>query len=139
MRIRDPGWRQFGSGIRDGNKSDPGYTSRIRNTGFNADPDWLFTSIRIQGAKLIWTKSKKLNFYKKIYTYKGKKAFLKSGQSGLLFFFSFHASGSGSAFLIRIRIHSQITADPGFTTLEKASIFCEKPDISSNFNRWLAH
>jgi hypothetical protein len=27
MRIRDPGWRQFGSGIRDGKKSDPG--SRI--------------------------------------------------------------------------------------------------------------
>jgi hypothetical protein len=24
MRIRDPGWRQFGSGIRDGKKSDPG-------------------------------------------------------------------------------------------------------------------
>ncbi len=23
MRIRDPGWRQFGSGIRDGKKSDP--------------------------------------------------------------------------------------------------------------------
>jgi hypothetical protein len=24
LRIRDPGWRQFGSGIRDGKKSDPG-------------------------------------------------------------------------------------------------------------------
>jgi hypothetical protein len=24
MRIRDPRWRQFGSGIRDGEKSDPG-------------------------------------------------------------------------------------------------------------------
>jgi hypothetical protein len=24
VRIRDPGWRQFGSGIRDGKKSDPG-------------------------------------------------------------------------------------------------------------------
>ncbi len=24
MRIRDPGWRQFGSEIRDGKKSDPG-------------------------------------------------------------------------------------------------------------------
>jgi hypothetical protein len=24
MRIRYPGWRQFGSGIRDGKKSDPG-------------------------------------------------------------------------------------------------------------------
>jgi hypothetical protein len=24
MRIRDPGWIQFGSGIRDGKKSDPG-------------------------------------------------------------------------------------------------------------------
>jgi hypothetical protein len=24
MRIREPGWRQFGSGIRDGKKSDPG-------------------------------------------------------------------------------------------------------------------
>jgi len=28
----DPGWRQFGSGIRDGKKSDPGCLSRIRNT-----------------------------------------------------------------------------------------------------------
>ena len=24
MRFRDPGWRQFGSGIQDGKKSDPG-------------------------------------------------------------------------------------------------------------------
>ncbi len=24
VRIPDPGWRQFGSGIRDGKKSDPG-------------------------------------------------------------------------------------------------------------------
>ena len=24
MRIRNPGWRQFGSGIPDGKKSDPG-------------------------------------------------------------------------------------------------------------------
>jgi hypothetical protein len=24
VRIRDPGWRQLGSGIRDGKKSDPG-------------------------------------------------------------------------------------------------------------------
>ncbi len=24
LRIRDPRWRQFGSGIRDGKKSDPG-------------------------------------------------------------------------------------------------------------------
>jgi hypothetical protein len=35
MRIRDPGWRQFGSGIWDGKKSDPGSGSRIRNTEFN--------------------------------------------------------------------------------------------------------
>jgi hypothetical protein len=47
MRIRDPGWRQFGSGIRDGKKSDPGSSSRIRHTGpravdphcFDADPE----------------------------------------------------------------------------------------------------
>ena len=32
MRIRDPEWRQFGSGIRDGKKSDPRCLSRIRNT-----------------------------------------------------------------------------------------------------------
>jgi hypothetical protein len=35
LRIRDPGWRQFGSGIRDGKKSDSGSgmeTSRIRQT-----------------------------------------------------------------------------------------------------------
>ncbi len=24
MRIRDPGWKQCGSGIRDGNNADPG-------------------------------------------------------------------------------------------------------------------
>ncbi len=29
MRIRDPGWRQFGSGIRDGKKSDPGSGTNI--------------------------------------------------------------------------------------------------------------
>ncbi len=26
MRTRDPGWKKFGSGIRDGKHSDPGYT-----------------------------------------------------------------------------------------------------------------
>jgi hypothetical protein len=34
MRIRDPGWRQFGSGIRDGDSADPGSgmeKSRIRD------------------------------------------------------------------------------------------------------------
>ncbi len=25
MLIRDPGWKQFGSGIQDGNNSDPGW------------------------------------------------------------------------------------------------------------------
>ncbi len=29
MRIRDSGWRQFGSGIRDGKKLDPGYGINI--------------------------------------------------------------------------------------------------------------
>ncbi len=29
MRIRDPGWGKFGSVIRDGKKSDPGYGIRI--------------------------------------------------------------------------------------------------------------
>jgi hypothetical protein len=29
MRIRDPGWRKFGSGIRDGKKSDPGFGINI--------------------------------------------------------------------------------------------------------------
>jgi hypothetical protein len=29
MRIRDPGWRQFGSGIRNGKKSDPGSVINI--------------------------------------------------------------------------------------------------------------
>ncbi len=24
MRIRDPGWKKFGAGIRDGKNSDPG-------------------------------------------------------------------------------------------------------------------
>ncbi len=32
MRIRDPGWEKFGSGIQNGKNSDPGETSRIRNT-----------------------------------------------------------------------------------------------------------
>jgi hypothetical protein len=34
IRIRDPGWKRFKSGIQDGKKSDPGSgkTSRIRNT-----------------------------------------------------------------------------------------------------------
>ncbi len=33
MRIRDPGWRQFGSGIRDGKKSDPGSGIRDKHPG----------------------------------------------------------------------------------------------------------
>jgi hypothetical protein len=33
MRIRDPRWRQFGSGIRDGKKSDPGSGSRDKHPG----------------------------------------------------------------------------------------------------------
>ena len=33
MRIRDPGWRQFGSGIRDGKKSDPGSGINIPDPG----------------------------------------------------------------------------------------------------------
>jgi hypothetical protein len=42
----DPGWRQFGSGIRDGKKSDPGSgmeKSRIRGSGINIPdpPHWL--------------------------------------------------------------------------------------------------
>jgi hypothetical protein len=39
MRIRNPGWKKFGSGIRDGKKSDlgSGKTSRIRNTEENSD------------------------------------------------------------------------------------------------------
>ncbi len=32
MRIRDPGWRQFGSGIRDGKMSDPGSGINIPDT-----------------------------------------------------------------------------------------------------------
>ncbi len=33
MRIRDPGWRQFGSRIRDGKKSDPGSGIRDKHSG----------------------------------------------------------------------------------------------------------
>jgi hypothetical protein len=33
MRIRDPGWRQFGSGIRDGKKSDLGSGIRDKHPG----------------------------------------------------------------------------------------------------------
>jgi hypothetical protein len=38
MRMRDPGWKQFGSGIRieKSRMRDPGLTSRIRNT------DWVY-------------------------------------------------------------------------------------------------
>jgi hypothetical protein len=34
VRIRDPGWRQFGSGIRDGDSSDPG-----SGNGKKSDPE----------------------------------------------------------------------------------------------------
>jgi hypothetical protein len=37
MRIRDPGWRQLGSGIRDGKKSDPGSGINIPDP-----PHWVF-------------------------------------------------------------------------------------------------
>jgi hypothetical protein len=33
MRIRDPGWRQFGSGIWDEKKSDPGSAIRDKHPG----------------------------------------------------------------------------------------------------------
>ncbi len=33
MRIRDPEWRQVGSGIRDGKKSDPGSGIRDKHPG----------------------------------------------------------------------------------------------------------
>jgi hypothetical protein len=33
IRIRDPGWRQFGSGIRDGKKSDLGSGIRDKHPG----------------------------------------------------------------------------------------------------------
>ncbi len=42
MRIRDPGWKKFGSGILDGKNSDPGWKifgSRILD-GKNSDPGW---------------------------------------------------------------------------------------------------
>jgi hypothetical protein len=32
MRIQDPGKEKIGTGIRDGKNSDPGQSSRIRNT-----------------------------------------------------------------------------------------------------------
>jgi hypothetical protein len=83
--------------------------------------------IRTQGDKpvriRILISHKKLNFYMKIYlkfakgkkhTYKGTKAFFKGRKPGLLVSFGqFHASGSGSAFPIRIRIQNkQMNADP---------------------------
>jgi hypothetical protein len=40
MRIRDPGWRQFGSGIRDGKKSDPGSGINIPDL-----PHWIFIAL----------------------------------------------------------------------------------------------
>jgi hypothetical protein len=33
VRIRDPGWKQFGSGIRDEKKSDPSFGSRDKHPG----------------------------------------------------------------------------------------------------------
>jgi hypothetical protein len=42
MRIRDPGWKKFGSGILDEKKSDPGSGMekiRIRDRK-NTDPEW---------------------------------------------------------------------------------------------------
>jgi hypothetical protein len=33
MRIRNPGWKQFGSGIRDEKKSDPGFGIRDKHPG----------------------------------------------------------------------------------------------------------
>jgi hypothetical protein len=36
MRIRDPGWRRFRSGIRDGKKSDPGSGINIPDP-----PQWI--------------------------------------------------------------------------------------------------
>jgi hypothetical protein len=37
MQIRDPGWKKFGSGIRDGKNSDPG-----SGTNFLDPQHWIF-------------------------------------------------------------------------------------------------
>ena len=62
MQIRDPGWRQFGSGIRDGKKSDPGKTSRIRNTG-------CFTRKKIMNINKFIVKCETKNFLMKVIKY----------------------------------------------------------------------
>jgi hypothetical protein len=38
LRIRDPGWRQFGSGIRDGKKSNPGSATLWDTLSKNSKP-----------------------------------------------------------------------------------------------------
>jgi hypothetical protein len=46
MRIRDPGWRHFGSRIRDGKKSDPG-------SGINIpDPQHWFVQFKTRDNKI---------------------------------------------------------------------------------------
>jgi hypothetical protein len=40
MRFRDPGWRQFGSGIRDGKKSDPGSGNQDKHPGSATLSPW---------------------------------------------------------------------------------------------------
>ncbi len=52
MRILDPGWRQFGFGIRDGKKLDPG-------SGVNIpDPQhWINLRRIVWGIKRHWSKN----------------------------------------------------------------------------------
>jgi hypothetical protein len=39
MRVWDPGWKKFGSGIRDGKNSDPGWEKIGSGIEKNSDPD----------------------------------------------------------------------------------------------------
>jgi len=61
MRIRDPGWRQFGSGIRDGKKSDPGSGINIPDPQHwnvewfeNSDPDYIIPDPQLQLYRGTW-------------------------------------------------------------------------------------
>jgi hypothetical protein len=74
MTIRDPGWRQFGSGIRDGKKSDPGSGTNI------PDPQHCF-----EGTFTSFFKDKK-----------SKKELQNSRNQGFYYYFCMMIEGSGS-------------------------------------------
>jgi hypothetical protein len=73
MRIRDPGWRQFGSGIQDGKNSDPASGIII------PDPQHCYNewSLQFWGSVTFWCRSGSADLYLGSGSNSGSESFLQ--------------------------------------------------------------